>query len=96
LAVELVQQVNGESAVPILAIFAGADASTTVIRPCWHPGPDQRWIEIVTRLKMRGCITRPILGHEPKDVLASGGRGLLPRAIMGTGRLPGCLAWPEA
>lgn len=53
-AVEMLRQVDTESAVPILGVFDGAYANRTVIRPCLNPLAGQRRIEVVTRLREDG------------------------------------------
>jgi hypothetical protein len=50
-AVEMLQRVDAESAVPILAVFDGAYANRTVIRPCLNPPAGRRRIDVVTRLR---------------------------------------------
>jgi len=50
-AVEMLRQVDAESAVPILAVFDGAYATRTVIRPCLNPPAGRRRIDVVTRLR---------------------------------------------
>jgi hypothetical protein len=50
-AVEMLRQVDAESAVPVLGVFDGAYANRTVIRPCLNPPADQRRIDVVTRLR---------------------------------------------
>lgn len=49
LAVELLRQVDAESAAPRLGVFDGADAVATVVDPCLHPQAGQRRIKILTR-----------------------------------------------
>jgi hypothetical protein len=50
-AVEMLRQVDAESAVPVLAVFDGAYACRTVIRPCLNPLAGRRRIDVVTRLR---------------------------------------------
>lgn len=50
-AVELLRQADRQSKVPILAVFDGAYAHETVLRPCLHPEPGGRRIDLVTRLR---------------------------------------------
>ena len=50
-AVDMLRQVDANSAAPILAAFDGAYANRTVIGPCINPGAGQRRIEVVTRLR---------------------------------------------
>jgi hypothetical protein len=59
LAVELVRQADGESAAPILAVCHGAYAVVTVVRPCSEPGPGQRRIEFVPRLRVDARLYHP-------------------------------------
>lgn len=50
-AAEMLQQLNRESAAPVLAAFDGAYANKTVVQSCLHPPEGVRRIEIVTRLR---------------------------------------------
>jgi hypothetical protein len=50
-AVEMLRQVDAESAVPILGVFDGAYATRTVLRPCLNPPAGKRRIDVVTRLR---------------------------------------------
>lgn len=52
LTVELLQQVDQESAAPILGVFDGAYAKRSVVRPCLQPPAGRRRIDIVTRLRI--------------------------------------------
>lgn len=65
LAVELLRQADGESAVPILAVFDGAYAVATVIQPCLQPQPGQRRIAIITRLRTDARLYHPA-GTRPR------------------------------
>jgi hypothetical protein len=71
-AVELRRQADAESNAPILGVFAGADAVTTVVDPCLHPSPGQRRIELLTRLRMDARLYHPVVprarqkGRRPK------------------------------
>jgi DDE superfamily endonuclease len=60
LAVELLQQADAELAAPILAVFDGAYAVETVIRPCLESGPVQRRMEIVTRWRVDARLYHPV------------------------------------
>lgn len=51
LANVMLQQVNGISPVPILAVFDGAYANQTVVQSCLNPTEAKRRIEFVTRLR---------------------------------------------
>jgi hypothetical protein len=51
-AVELLRQADAESSAPIVGVFDGAYAVATVVEPCVNPGPGQRRIEILTRLRV--------------------------------------------
>jgi hypothetical protein len=53
-AVEMLRQVDAESAVPILGVFDGAYANRTVIRPCLNPPAGRRRIDVVTRMREDG------------------------------------------
>lgn len=57
-AVAMVRKIDAESPVPILAVFDGAYANQTVIRPCVLPPAEQRRIEIVTRLRFDARLNR--------------------------------------
>ena len=58
-AVVMLQQIDAESSVPLLAVYDGAYANKTVIKPCLNPLPDQRRIEVVTRLRVDARLYRP-------------------------------------
>jgi hypothetical protein len=51
-AVNMLCQVDAESPAPILAVFDGAYANETVVKPCLNPPEGQRRIEVVTRLRV--------------------------------------------
>lgn len=51
LALEMLREADEESEVPILAVYDGAFAKATVVRPSLHPPPGRRRIECVTRLR---------------------------------------------
>jgi hypothetical protein len=71
-AVELLRQADGESSAPILGVFDGAYAVETVVKPCVHPGSEQRRIEILTRLRVDARLYHPVVarprrkGRRPK------------------------------
>jgi hypothetical protein len=71
-AVELVRQADGESSAPILGVFDGAYAVATVVKPCLHPGPEPRRLEILTRLRVDARLYYPVVarprrkGRRPK------------------------------
>jgi len=67
LAVALLRQAEADSPVPILAVFDGAYANQTVIRPCLA-ATDGRRIDVVTRLRYDARLYHPLL--------ATSGRGL--------------------
>jgi hypothetical protein len=58
--VDMLRQADAESGVPILAVFDGAYAMKTVIKPCLNPPPDGRRIEFVTRLRKDARLYRPL------------------------------------
>jgi len=60
LAVEMLRQLDGESAAPVLAAFDGAYAMDTVIEPCLDPPPGGRRIEFVTRLRKDARLYEPL------------------------------------
>ena len=59
-AVELLQQADGESEAPVLAVFDGAYAMATVVKPCLQPPADRRRIEILTRLRVDARLYHPL------------------------------------
>jgi hypothetical protein len=61
LAVDLLSQADTASAAPLLAVFDGAYAVETVIRPCLEPPGERRRIEIVTRLRVDARLYRPVV-----------------------------------
>jgi DDE superfamily endonuclease len=71
-AVELLRQADAESSAPILGVFDGAYAVATVVEPCLNPGPGQRRIELVTRLRVDARLYSPVVsrarqkGRRPK------------------------------
>lgn len=72
LAGALLQQVDDESAAPILAVFDGAYANETVIGPCLRPPLGRRRIEVLTRLRLDARLYRAVVvrpgrpGPKPK------------------------------
>lgn len=60
LAVELLQQPDEESPQSVLAVFDGAYANETVIRPLLAPRPTRRRIEFVTRLRKDARLYAPL------------------------------------
>jgi hypothetical protein len=60
-AVELLRQADTESSAPILSVFDGAYAVTTVVEPCLNPGPGGRRIEILTRLRVDARLYHPVV-----------------------------------
>ena len=66
LTVELLRQVDGGSAAPILAVFDGAYATRSVVRPCLKPAPGQRRIDIVTRLRIDARLYAPVTPEPPR------------------------------
>ena len=60
-AVELLRQADAESTAPILGVFDGADAVETVVKPCLNPGPEQRRMEILTRLRVDARLYHPVV-----------------------------------
>jgi DDE superfamily endonuclease len=65
LAVELWRQADAESPAPILAVFDGAYAVETVVRPCLEPEPSRRRIELVTRLRTNARLYHPVMARTP-------------------------------
>ncbi len=59
-ALELLRQADGESGAPVLAVFDGAYAMGTVVKPCLQPPPDRRRIEILTRLRVDARLYHPL------------------------------------
>jgi DDE superfamily endonuclease len=72
LAVELLRQADAESAAPILGVFDGAYAVTTVVGPCVEPKEGQRRIAVITRLRADARLYHPVVprpqgkGRPPK------------------------------
>jgi hypothetical protein len=62
-AVELLRQADAESTAPIVGVFDGAYAVTTVVKPCLNPGPEQRRIEILTRLRVDARLYHPVVSR---------------------------------
>jgi DDE superfamily endonuclease len=62
-AVELLRQADAESTTPILGVFDGAYAVETVVAPCVHPGPGQRRMEILTRLRVDARRYHPVVAR---------------------------------
>ena len=60
LGVAMLRQADSESAAPLLAIFDGAYALESVLTPCLQPGPGQRRIEILTRLRVDARLYEPL------------------------------------
>jgi hypothetical protein len=61
LAVELLRKADAASEAPLLGIFDGAYAVDTVVKPCLEPGPGQRRIESITRLRVDARLYRPVI-----------------------------------
>lgn len=59
LAVEMLQEADTESQTRILAVFDGAYAVRTVVRPCLTPAAGQRRIDVVTRLRVDARLYHP-------------------------------------
>ena len=59
LAVAMLRQADSDSPVPILAVFDGAYANQTVIRPCLDPNNGRR-IDVVTRLRYDARLYKPV------------------------------------
>jgi hypothetical protein len=70
-AVELLREVDMESELPILAVFDGAYAMETVIRPCLEGHADGRRIDFVTRLRRDARLYHPLAEERPNP---KGGR----------------------
>ena len=51
LAMDMLRQTDSESAAAVLAVFDGAYAMKTVVRPCLQPPVGRRRIDIITRLR---------------------------------------------
>ena len=73
MAVEMLREVDAESAAPVLAAFDGAYAMETVIKPCLNPPEGKRRIEFVTRLRRDARL------YEPLDASAKNPKGGRPR-----------------
>jgi hypothetical protein len=62
-AVELLRQADAESTAPSLGVFDGAYAVETVVKACLNPGPEQRRIEILTRLRVDARLYHPVVSR---------------------------------
>jgi hypothetical protein len=62
-AVELLRQADAESSAPILGVFDGAYAAAKVVEPCVNPGPGQRRMEILTRLRVDAWLYQPVVSR---------------------------------
>jgi DDE superfamily endonuclease len=62
-AVERLRQADAELTAPILGVFDGAYAVETVVGPCVNPGPGQRQIEILTRLRVDARLYHPVVAR---------------------------------
>jgi len=60
MAVEMLREVDAESAATILAAFDGAYAMETVVKPCLNPPEGCRRIEFVTRLRCDARLYEPL------------------------------------
>lgn len=60
LAGDIFGQVDAESEAPLLAVFDGAYAVDTVVKPCLNPPEGKRRIEIVTRLRVDARLYAPL------------------------------------
>jgi len=60
MAVEMLREIDAESAAPVLAAFDGAYAMETVVEPCLNPPPGARRIEFVTRLRKDARLYEPL------------------------------------
>jgi hypothetical protein len=61
LAVELLRQEDAVSQAPLIAVFDGAYANETVVKPCLQPPTEGRRIEIVTRLRFDARLYEPLV-----------------------------------
>lgn len=59
LAVAMLREADADSPVPVLAVFDGAYANRTVIRPCLSKGSGRR-IDVVTRLRCNARLYKPL------------------------------------
>jgi hypothetical protein len=67
----MLREVDSESAVPVLAVFDGAYAMETVIKPCLNPPEGGRRVEFVTRLRRDARWYEPLVASARKP---TGGR----------------------
>jgi len=71
-AVELLRPAEAESSAPIVGVFEGAYAVTTVVEPCLNPAPGERKLEMLTRLRVDARLYHPVVsrarpkGRRPK------------------------------
>ena len=61
LAADLLRQTDAESKRPIPAVFDGAYANETVLRPCVFPEQSGRRIDLVTRLRFDARLSRSLV-----------------------------------
>jgi hypothetical protein len=61
LAVEMLREIDAESAAAVLAVFDGAYAMETVVKPCLNPPQGGRRIEFVTRLRRDARLYEPLV-----------------------------------
>lgn len=60
-AVDLFRQQDAVSQAPLIAVFDGAYANETVVKPCLQPPEGRRRIEIVTRLRFDARLYQPLI-----------------------------------
>jgi hypothetical protein len=73
-AVELLCQADAESSTPILGVFDGAYAGTTVVELWVNRGPEQQSMEILTRLRVDARLSQPMVSRaRPKGRRPTGG-----------------------
>jgi len=62
-AVKRLRQADAESSAPIVGVFDGAYAVTTVVEPCLNPRPGGWRIEILTRLRADARLYHPVVSR---------------------------------
>jgi hypothetical protein len=76
LAVQMLRELDGVSAAPVLGIFDGGLARASLVRPCTAGGPGARRIEILTRPRSDARLYRPLVSQaaKPRRGKHKGGR----------------------
>jgi hypothetical protein len=89
LAAARLRQADAESVRPMLAVFEGAYAVDTVVRPCVESGPGQRRLAIVTRRRADARLYPPVRSRPPAT-------GRPPKGGVRIAAPPHHVYWPVA